>query len=160
MKNHIFGSKNVIFELANFHFPACTTLVKGLKLRDGLPFQNQAAIDDAEIIRRLRHHGVVIIGMTNMVQLGLGAFGNNPSEYHGECRNPHDVQYYASGSSSGTAAAIACGLVPIGLGSDGGGSVRIPSATCDIVGLKPSCGRVSTTGTSIKGSNSVCKLLK
>ena len=60
-------------------------------MRDGLPFRNQTAIDDAEIVRRLRQQGVILIGMTNMVQLGLGAFGNNPSEYHGECRNPHNV---------------------------------------------------------------------
>ena len=129
--------------------------VKGLMRREGLPFITERSLDDAPIIRRLRDQGVIIIGMTNMQQVGLGAFGNNPSQYHGECRNPHNPEYYPAGSSSGTAAAIASGLVPFGIGTDGGGSIRLPAAICGIVGIKPTCGRVLTRGTTVNGSNGV-----
>ena len=129
--------------------------VRGLMRRDGLPFLTEKSLDDAVIIRRLRNQGIIIIGMTNMQQVGLGAFGNNPSQYHGECRNPHNPDHYPGGSSSGTAAAIACGLVPFGIGTDGGGSVRLPSAICGLVGIKPTCGRVPIRGTTVCGTNGV-----
>jgi len=68
--------------------------------------------------------------------------GTNNSKFHGDCRNPHNPEYYCGASSSGTGAAISSGIVPCGIGSDGGGSVRIPAAFCGIAGLKPTAGRI------------------
>ena len=64
----------------------------------------------------MRAVGILIVGISHMTQMGMAVFGNNPSEHHGTCRNPVDPQYYPGASSSGTAAAIASGIVPFGLG--------------------------------------------
>ena len=94
----------------------------------------------------MKEAGIVIIGITHMTQMGMAVFGNNPSKLHGTCRNPVNPNYYPGASSSGTAAAICSGLVPFGLGTDGGGSIRMPSSQCGIVGLKPTFSRVPTHG--------------
>ncbi|KAL9968688.1 hypothetical protein ACROYT_G020806 [Oculina patagonica] len=101
---------------------------------------------DASIVKKLRDGGAIIIGMSNMHELGIGTTGNNPNRLHGTPRNPYNVNYYTGGSSSGSAVAVAAGLCPVALGTDGGGSVRIPAAACGIVGIKASCGRISTSG--------------
>ncbi|KAJ5961362.1 Amidase [Penicillium vulpinum] len=85
--------------------------------------------------------GALIIGKTSMHELGLDTNNNNPN--YGTPRNPHNKEYYCGGSSGGSGYAVAAGLVPIALGADGGGSIRIPSSFCGIWGLKPSHGRVS-----------------
>jgi len=85
-----------------------------------------------------------------MTQMGMAVFGNNPSEYHGTCRNPVNPNHYPGASSSGTAAAITSGMVPFGIGTDGGGSIRMPSSQCGIVGLKPTFARCPTHG-KLKG---------
>lgn len=92
-------------------------------------------------VKKLVEAGAVIVGKTSMVEFGLDTPGNNPN--YGTPRNPFNQDYYTGGSSSGTAAAIGSGLIPIGLGSDGGGSIRIPASFCNIFGLKPTHARVS-----------------
>ncbi|MBI5496512.1 MAG: amidase [Deltaproteobacteria bacterium] len=99
---------------------------------------------EATAVARLRAAGAVLIGKTNMHELGMGITGINP--HHGSARNPYDPARFTGGSSSGTAAAVAAGLCPVALGADGGGSIRIPAALCGVVGLKATFGRVSEYG--------------
>ena len=97
---------------------------------------------DAEIVRRLREAGAVIVGKTTMPE--FGAFPYTESVSRGVTRNPWDPTRTPGGSSGGTAVAVATGMVPVGIGGDGGGSIRIPSACCGLFGLKPQRGRVTT----------------
>ncbi len=97
---------------------------------------------DSEVVRRLRAAGAVIVGKTCMPEFGQWPF--TESETTGVTRNPWDTERSPGGSSGGTAAAVASGMVAAGIGGDGGGSIRIPSACCGLFGLKPSRGRVST----------------
>ncbi|CCC06653.1 hypothetical protein SMACR_00678 [Sordaria macrospora] len=92
-------------------------------------------------VRKLQESGAIILGKLSMHEFGLDTTGNNP--IHGTPRNPHNPNYYTGGSSSGTGYAVSAGLIPIGLGSDGGGSIRIPSSLCGVFGLKPTHGRLS-----------------
>lgn len=96
---------------------------------------------DAEVVRRLRDAGAVIIGKTNVPELTQWPF--TESATFGATRNPWDRQRAPGGSSGGSAAAVAAGLVGAALGSDGAGSIRIPAAWCGLFGLKPQRGRVS-----------------
>jgi amidase len=97
---------------------------------------------DGELVRRLRTAGAVIVGKTNMPEFGAWPYTESASR--GITRNPWDGARTPGGSSGGTAAAVASGMVPIGIGGDGGGSIRIPSACCGLFGLKPQRGRVTT----------------
>ncbi len=97
---------------------------------------------DGEVVRRVRAAGAVVIGKTAMPE--FGAWPYTESEAHGITRNPWDPSRTPGGSSGGTAAAVSSGMVPAGLGGDGGGSIRIPSACCGLFGLKPQRGRVTT----------------
>lgn len=99
---------------------------------------------DATIVARMRAAGALIVGRANMHEIGLDVTGLNP--HYGTTRNPYDDRYHTGGSSSGPATAVASGLVPVALGADGGGSIRIPSAMCSVVGIKPTFGRVSEHG--------------
>ncbi|UGT45277.1 amidase [Nocardia yamanashiensis] len=98
--------------------------------------------EDAESVRRLRVAGAVIVGKTNTCELGQLPFTSGDA--FGHTRNPWGAQHTPGGSSGGSAAAVAAGLVPAALGSDGAGSVRIPSAWNNLVGIKPQRGRIST----------------
>ena len=97
---------------------------------------------DAEVVRRLRAAGAVIVGKTTMPE--FGAFPFTESASRGITRNPWDPSRSPGGSSGGTAVAVAAGMMPVGLGGDGGGSIRIPAACCGLFGLKPQRGRVTT----------------
>jgi Asp-tRNA(Asn)/Glu-tRNA(Gln) amidotransferase A subunit family amidase len=99
---------------------------------------------DAEVVARLRNAGAIIVGKANMHEIGINVTGLNP--HHGATRNPYDTDHYTGGSSSGSATAVAAGLVPVAIGADGGGSIRIPAAFCGLVGLKATFGRVSEHG--------------
>lgn len=94
-------------------------------------------VPESALVRKLKEAGAVIIGISNLQEFGTGTLGSNPNKYHLTARNPYDPRCYAGGSSSGSAVSVAAGLCPVSLGSDGGGSIRIPSATCGVVGLKP-----------------------
>jgi amidase len=99
------------------------------------------AAADAEVVRRLREAGAIPIGKTNVPELCIGPVTETPT--FGATRNPWDLQRTPGGSSGGSAAAVAAGLVGAAVGSDGAGSIRIPSAWCGLFGLKPQRGRVS-----------------
>ena len=96
---------------------------------------------DSEIVRRLREAGAIIIGLTLLPELAICGF--TESATYGVTRNPWDPQRSPAGSSGGSAAAVAAGLVPIASAGDGGGSIRLPAASCGLFGLKPQRGRVS-----------------
>ncbi|WEO93912.1 amidase [Streptomyces sp. FXJ1.172] len=100
------------------------------------------AAADGEAVRRLRAAGAVIIGKTNTCELGQWPFTEGPA--FGDTRNPWHTGHTPGGSSGGSAAAVAAGLVPAALGSDGAGSVRIPASWTHLIGIKPQRGRIST----------------
>jgi len=106
--------------------------------------ENQVAEEDATVIARLRFSGAVMFGQTIMHELAFGMTSINP--HHGAVRNPWDPERICGGSSGGSAAAVAAGLVPLALGSDTGGSIRCPAALCGVAGFKPSFGAVSRHG--------------
>src|SRR5579862_675437 len=99
---------------------------------------------DATVVRRLREAGAIVIGKTNLHEFALGTTSEESA--FGPVRNPHDVGRSAGGSSGGSAAAVAAGMGRASIGTDTGGSIRIPAAACGVVGLKPSLGEVPTDG--------------
>ncbi len=99
---------------------------------------------DSEVVRRLKEAGAVLIGTTNLHEFAAGVTSVNP--HYGAVKNPWDIGRISGGSSGGSAVAVAVGMVPGALGTDTGGSVRIPAGLCGILGLKPTYGRVSRLG--------------
>ena len=111
----------------------------------GTSFLGQSpATEDATVVARLRAAGALLMGKTNMHEIGINPDGFN--EHYGIVRNPYSLQCHAGGSSNGSAAAVAAGLCPVAIGADGGGSIRIPAALTGLVGLKATFGRVSEHG--------------
>jgi amidase len=108
----------------------------------GCPGQFAAKREDCEMVRRLRAAGAVIVGKTNTPEIGLYPFTEGSA--FGATRNPWSLYHTPGGSSGGSSAAVAAGVVPAAVGSDGAGSVRIPAAWCNLVGIKPQRGRIST----------------
>jgi aspartyl-tRNA(Asn)/glutamyl-tRNA(Gln) amidotransferase subunit A len=111
------------------------------------------APDDAHAVARLREAGGVVLGHSPMTEYGMSPLGQNP--HRAMPRNPHAVGHLPGGSSSGSAVAVATGLAPIALGTDGGGSIRVPACLCGVFGLKPTFGRVSTWGNGTGPGSSV-----
>jgi amidase len=96
---------------------------------------------DCEMVRRLREAGAIVVGLTLLPELAICGF--TESATYGITRNPWDLQHSPAGSSGGSAAAVAAGLVPIASAGDGGGSIRLPASSCGLFGLKPQRGRIS-----------------
>ncbi|KAI8908450.1 Asp-tRNAAsn/Glu-tRNAGln amidotransferase A subunit and related amidase [Gorgonomyces haynaldii] len=119
---------------------------------DVLPYPTSAGTNyikdyperDATCVERLRKAGAIIIGKVKMHEFGTDVTNINPMT--GTPRNPYHPDHVTGGSSGGSAASVACGLVPISIGADGGGSIRVPASLCGLFGLKPTAGRISTAG--------------
>ncbi len=105
------------------------------------------ATEDAPVVAGLRRAGAVVVGMTTMPEFGWQGISWSP--LYGMTRNPWNLERSAAGSSSGSGAAVAAGLVPIAVGSDGAGSIRMPASFCGVVGLKPTYGRVAMYPVSV-----------
>lgn len=118
--------------------------VANTPMRAGSSIYRRRPTRDADIVAALRAAGAVVLGLTRLHEIALGPTGLNPHD--GGARNPRDLGRIPGGSSSGSAVAVAAGLAPLAVGTDTGGSVRIPAALCGVVGLKPTYGVLSTAG--------------
>ena len=130
----------VPFAVKDLFDMAGVTTLAGSKINADRP----AAAQDATLITRLKQAGAVLVGGLNMDEYAYGFVTEN--SHYGNTHNPHDLSRVAGGSSGGSAAAVAGGLVPIALGSDTNGSIRVPASFCGIFGLKPTYGRLSRSG--------------
>src|SRR5579885_61825 len=118
---------------------------RGLRTTMGsLIFGDLGPTEDATVVRRLLRAGAIVLGKTNLHEFAYGITSENP--HYGPVRNPWDLERMAGGSRGGSAAAVATGLGWASVGTDTGGSARIPAAFCGVVGLKPTYGRVSLAG--------------
>jgi aspartyl-tRNA(Asn)/glutamyl-tRNA(Gln) amidotransferase subunit A len=121
--------------------------IEGKVTTGGSPlFAERIASSTADVARRLVRAGAVLIGKTHMVQVALGAWGTN--EHMGTPWNPWDMKVHRvpGGSSSGSAVAVAARMAPFALGTDTGGSIRVPASFCGITGLKPTVGKINARG--------------
>lgn len=118
---------------------------KGIRTTSGSRFfADHIPQEDAFVVQKIKKAGAQIIGKTNTHEIALGVTNNNP--HYGACKNPWDITRTPGGSSGGSAVAVASGMALAALGTDTGGSIRIPAALCGVVGLKPTYGRVSLRG--------------
>lgn len=128
------------YAVKNLFDVAGQTTLAGASLFSDRP----AATEDAWAVRRLADAGALLSGMLNMDAYAYGFTTEN--SHYGATKNPHDLRRIAGGSSGGSAAAVAAGLVNFSLGSDTNGSIRVPASLCGIFGLKPTFGRLSRSG--------------
>jgi amidase len=120
----------------------------GIRTTYGSPLHRDFVPDfDCRVVQREKHAGAIVIGKTNVPEFGLGSQTFNP--VFGATRNPYDLAKTCGGSTGGGAVALACGMVPLADGSDMGGSLRNPPNFCNVVGLRPSPGRVSSVPTRL-----------
>lgn len=131
----------VPFAVKNLFDIAGLTTLAGSRIRAANPH----ATEDAFAVRRLCAAGAVLVGALNMEEFAYGFMTDNA--HHGRTLNPHDPSRTAGGSSGGSGAAVAGGMVPLALGSDTNGSIRVPAAFCGVFGFKPTYGRLSRSGT-------------
>lgn len=118
---------------------------KGIRTTSGSKFfANHIPTEDAYVVQKIKKAGGKIVGKTNTHEIALGVTNNNP--HFGACKNPWDITRTPGGSSGGSAVAVATGMALAALGTDTGGSIRIPASLCGVVGLKPTYGRVSLRG--------------
>jgi len=118
---------------------------KGVRTTYGTKFfKDHIPTEDAFVVKKIKKAGAQIIGKANLHEIALGLTTNNP--HYGTCRNPWDITRTPGGSSGGSAVAVATGMALAALGSDTGGSIRVPAALCGLVGLKPTYGRISLDG--------------
>ena len=116
--------------------------IAGIPTAFGTAAMSTPATEDSAVVAALRCAGAIIVGATRMPEFGTWPF--TESQNGGVTRNPLDPRFSPGGSSGGSAAAVAAGMIPVAIGGDGGGSIRIPAAHCGLYGLKPRRGRVST----------------
>ncbi len=137
----------VPFAVKNLFDIAGLTTLAGSKINA----ENPAASQDATAVVKLKQAGAVLVGALNMDEYAYGFVTEN--SHYGATHNPHDLQRVAGGSSGGSAAAVAAGLVPLTLGSDTNGSIRVPAALCGVFGFKPTYGRLSRAGVALFSSS-------
>ncbi|MBO3463181.1 AtzE family amidohydrolase [Aetokthonos hydrillicola Thurmond2011] len=137
----------VPFAVKNLFDIAGITTLAGSKINA----ENPPATQDATAIAKLKQAGAVLVGALNMDEYAYGFVTENT--HYGTTRNPHDLTRVAGGSSGGSAAAVSGGLVPLALGSDTNGSIRVPAALCGVFGLKPTYGRLSRAGVALFSSS-------
>lgn len=130
----------VPFAVKDLFDVAGLTTLAGSKINAEQPPANQ----DATVVDRLRQMGAILVGALNMDEYAYGFVTEN--SHYGATHNPHAVDRIAGGSSGGSAAAVAAGMVPLSLGTDTNGSIRVPASFCGIFGLKPTYGRISRAG--------------
>lgn len=137
----------VPFAVKNLFDVAGLTTLAGSKINRDRPPASQ----DATAVAKLKQAGAILVGALNMDEYAYGFVTEN---YHyGPTHNPHDLDRVAGGSSGGSAAAVAAGLVPLTLGTDTNGSIRVPASLCGILGLKPTYGRLSRAGAYLFSSS-------
>ena len=137
----------VPFAVKNLYDIAGLTTLAGSKINA----ENPPATQDATAVAKLKNAGAIMVGALNMDEYAYGFVTEN--SHYGATHNPHDLNRVAGGSSGGSAASVAAGLVPLTLGSDTNGSIRVPAALCGIFGLKPTYGRLSRAGVVLFSSS-------
>ncbi|MDJ0716683.1 MAG: AtzE family amidohydrolase [Prochloraceae cyanobacterium] len=148
--NHPGIFAGVPFAVKNLFDVARVTTLAGSKINS----KNPPAAEDATAIARLKQAGAILVGTLNMDEYAYGFVTEN--SHYGVTVNPHDKTRISGGSSGGSAAAVAAGLVPITLGSDTNGSIRVPAALCGVYGFKPTYGDLSRAGTFLFSSSLDC----
>ncbi|MBE9199964.1 MULTISPECIES: AtzE family amidohydrolase [unclassified Nodularia (in: cyanobacteria)] len=137
----------VPFAVKNLYDIAGLTTLAGSKINA----ENPPASQDATAVAKLKQAGAVLVGALNMDEYAYGFVTEN--SHYGATHNPHDLQRIAGGSSGGSAASVSAGLVPLTLGSDTNGSIRVPAALCGVLGFKPTYGRLSRAGVALFSSS-------
>ncbi|WP_414552698.1 AtzE family amidohydrolase [Anabaena sp. CCY 0017] len=137
----------VPFAVKNLYDIAGLTTLAGSKINA----ENPPASQDATAVAKLKQAGAILVGALNMDEYAYGFVTEN--FHYGATHNPHDLQRIAGGSSGGSSAAVAAGLVPLTLGSDTNGSIRVPAALCGVLGFKPTYGRLSRAGVALFSSS-------